>query len=77
MSLAWTRSALPPFSNSAFASARFLTPLRSVPMTSASSIGFVWSIEARWTMASAVRSEVAVALSRAFTAVTMSARSCS
>src|SRR5580658_568060 len=76
-SFAATRSARPPFSNSSFASARFLTPLRTVAMTSASSIGLERSMEARWTAASAERSAVAVTESLAFTAVTMSARSCS
>ena len=58
------RSRRPPFSNSAFASARFLIPLRIVPMTSGSSIGLEVSIDARWRIdASAVRSASAVAAS--------------
>jgi hypothetical protein len=76
-SFAATRSERPPFSNSSLASARFFTPLRTVAITSASSMGFERSMEARWTAASAERSAVAVAESLAFTAVTMSARSCS
>ena len=72
--LAATRSARPPFSNSVRASVRFFTALRKAVMTSASSIGLLASMAARWMAASIVRSAVAVAESRAFMAVMMAAR---
>ena len=76
-SFAVTRSALPPFSNSILALARFFTAFLSVVTTSVSSMGFERSIEARWIAASAVLSEVAAEPFLAFIAVTISALSCS